>query len=95
MKSLLVPVLVLGLATCVVLLVLQQHHYQKLSERQDQAIAAVQAKYDALLRTSQATRRVETTRKLSDAARVQAKSLAPRYESLNRITGYAKKTAQN
>ena len=95
MKSLLVPVLVLGLAICVGLLFLQQHRYQKLYERQNQAITVVQAKYDALLRTSQATRRVETTRKLSDAARVQAKSLAPRYESLNRITGYAKKTAQN
>jgi len=95
MKSVLVPILVLGLAICVGLLFLQQHRYQKLYERQDQAIAAVQAKYDTLLHTNQALQRIETTRKLSDEAHAQAKSLAPRYESLNRITGYAKKTARN
>jgi|GEM_PF-5385296 len=95
MKSLLVPVLVLGLAICVGLLFLQQHRYQKLYERQNQAITVVQAKYDALLRTTQATQRAEATRKFTEAARAKARTLAPRYEALNRITGYAKKTARN
>jgi hypothetical protein len=71
----------------------QHHRYEALYQRQDRAIALVQAKYDDLLRQSQTVKRAEATRQLAETARTQAKVLAPRYAALDRITGYSKKTA--
>jgi hypothetical protein len=96
MKSKVAPLLTFALLLCLGAWLVQRHVDEKRFARQELAIAAVQAKYDALLRESQAAKRVEATRKLSDAARAQARTLAPRYDALNRITGYAaKKTARN
>ncbi|MDD5199630.1 MAG: hypothetical protein PHC88_07475 [Terrimicrobiaceae bacterium] len=94
MKSLLISILALGLAISAGLLFVQRHRYQALYERQDQAIALVQSKYDALLRESQTAQRTDGKRKLAQSALSRAQTLAPRYEALNRITGYTKKVSQ-
>ncbi len=92
MKFPILAILTLSLTICLGLLFVQHHRYEALYQRQDRAIALVQAKYDALLRQSQTVKRAEASRQLAEAARTQARALAPRYAALDRITGYSKKT---
>ena len=91
MKSRLVTVLTFGLILCLAALIAQRHHYQTQTARQEQAIALAQAQADALRKEVTAARQIAAKREAAHAALTSAKTLAPRYEALNKITGYEKK----
>ncbi len=92
MKSRLVPFLTLVVLVCLGGLFVQHHYYQTLFARQEQAIALAQSRSDALRKEAATARQADAKRQAAHAALISAQTLAPRYDSLRKITGYEKKT---
>jgi len=81
MKSLAVPVLTLGLLTCIGALFVQHHHYADLLMRQERVLSAAQDEIVALRQSQTVTRQADAKRDQTRAALAQARSLAARYAS--------------
>ena len=73
-------ILSLGMAVCLGLLTYQHYTYSALYERQNQAIALIQRKYETSLRENQA---LKATRQIESRSRIafsQAQPIAARYQ---------------
>jgi hypothetical protein len=74
----------LGLAICIGLLAYQHYSYSALYERQNQAIALVQKRYEASLRENEALKARSQIEARSRIAFSQAQPIASRYQRLLR-----------
>jgi hypothetical protein len=73
-------ILILGLAICLGLLAYQHYSYAARYERQNQAIALMQKKYEAALRQNQALQERAQIQERSRIAFSQAQRIAARYQ---------------
>jgi hypothetical protein len=73
-------ILTLGLAICLGLLAYQHYSYAARYERQNQAIALIQKKYEAALRQNQALQERAQIQERSRIAFSQAQRIAARYQ---------------
>jgi hypothetical protein len=78
-------ILFLGLAICLGLLAYQHHSYSVLYERQNQAIALIQKRYETSLRENQALKERMQIQERSRIAFSQARPIAARYQRLFKI----------
>ena len=76
--------LAMGVAFCLGLLAYQHQSYSALYERQNQAIALVQKKYEASLREAEVLRAQSRIEARSRTAFQQARPIAARYQRLLR-----------
>jgi hypothetical protein len=75
-------ILSLGVAICLGLLAYQQHTYSVVFERQTQAIALVQRRYETSLRENQALSAKGTIQSRSQIALSRAQPIAARYRKI-------------